>query len=259
MAVASVGGTRHQNAYEFRADWRSTEAQRCHPTLRIRYCSGGEGLPRTLVLFVHGVAVADPVLYFERLRVGISPLDADCIDILFLVESDHHPLRMKRVIFSGEFLCQIGIAFPVGIEIAIVEPREAVKLGATVAGESAVTKLIAVGVANHLLRRCRIAGEISFPRGVAPCALGIPVPGLDKQICVLPITDHSPTCRLVLLALVRPEEHICSVAGHAVYCGTQSVKGTESVHDMAGCRIHLHSLSCDPRAKHAEGKQQLVY
>src|SRR3989442_14881431 len=71
VGVASVGGARHQDAHEFRADRRSTEAQRGHPTLRICGGSGGEGLPRTLVLFVHGIAVADPVLHFERLRVGI--------------------------------------------------------------------------------------------------------------------------------------------------------------------------------------------
>src|ERR1022692_2754714 len=43
-------------------------------------------------------AVAHPVLHFEFPRIRIAPVDADCVDILFLVQRNHHPLRMQRVI-----------------------------------------------------------------------------------------------------------------------------------------------------------------
>ena len=44
---------------------------------------------------------------------------------------------MERVVFAGIFLCEVGIALPVRIELAVVEARVAIGVGSVVAGDAA--------------------------------------------------------------------------------------------------------------------------
>ena len=106
-------------------------------------------------------------------------------------------------------------------------------------------KRIAVGVPDHLFGRSRVADEVSLSQRIAPRALGIPVPGLHKQISVLPITDDAPSCGEDLLDLVGPEKRIRGIAGYPVDRRTQRVKRTKLVGNVSGGRVHAHSLrSC---------------
>jgi hypothetical protein len=73
-------------------------------------------------------------------------------------------------------------------------------------------------VTDHFFRGSRVAGEVSLPRGIAPCALGIPVPGLHEQVGVLAVTDDSPASGENLLDLIRPKKYVGGIAGHAVHC-----------------------------------------
>jgi hypothetical protein len=57
---------------------------------------------------------------------------------------------VERVVFTGEFLCKVGIAFPLGGWVAIVEARITIELASTISGETAMLKRIAVRVPDHL-------------------------------------------------------------------------------------------------------------
>ena len=69
------------------------------------------------------------------------------------------------------------------------------------------------------------------------------MPCLNKQISILAITDHSPTGLLNLCNLIGAEEHIGSVARHAVDRRTESVTWAEFVHYVTGRCIYLDGLS----------------
>ena len=69
--------------------------------------------------------------------VGLRPVDADGIDRLYAAEIDDHPLRMRRILVAGEGLGQVGIAFPVGVHVAVGDARITV-IHAVVAGEAAM-------------------------------------------------------------------------------------------------------------------------
>ena len=193
MGVAGIRRSGHHNADILCVDRRIVQSQRGCSTLRLRDRAVRESFPRALVLIVHGIAVAGPVLHFEILRVRISPLDADCVDVFFLVERDDDPLRVKRVVFSGELLRQIRIALPVRLRISVIEAGKSIELGPAVAGEAAMTKRVAIGMLDHFGGGSGIAGEVSLASGIAPLAFRIPVPRLHKQVGVLAITDYAPS------------------------------------------------------------------
>ncbi len=69
---------------------------------------------------------------------------------------------MKRITLPREFAGQVGIAFPVGVRVTIIEARVAVELGPSVSRESAMRQLIAVGVADHLAGGSTVPNEIAF-------------------------------------------------------------------------------------------------
>src|SRR4029077_20452770 len=98
------------------------------------------------------------------------------------------PLRMRRVVFAGERLRQIGIAFPIGTEIAIGQAPVAGRVGAIVAGRASMRKWVAVGVAEHLAGLAA-PDEIAFAAWIAPGSFRIPVPCLDVQFGDLAISD----------------------------------------------------------------------
>src|ERR1035438_6059488 len=114
---------------------------------------------------------------------------------------------MERIVFSGELLCQIRIALPVGLPISVIQAGESVELGPAVAGEATVAKCVAVGVEDHFAGGSGIAGEVSFASGIAPRAFRIPVPCLHKQVSVLAIADCAPSRREDLFDLIGAEEN----------------------------------------------------
>src|SRR5215467_2541785 len=95
MTVASVGGPRHPDAHEFRKHRSRRQTYHRLSSVVVRPDSRGEGFPYAFILFVHGVAVAFPVLHLEVARKRFGPLNADCIDALLFVERNHDPLRMQ--------------------------------------------------------------------------------------------------------------------------------------------------------------------
>lgn len=80
----------------------------------------------------------------------VSPGNAYVRDDLFRLQLNHYPLRMEAVIFACERLCEIGIALPVGVEIAIIKSGIAIELRTVIAGNSAVRQIVTVRVANQL-------------------------------------------------------------------------------------------------------------
>src|SRR5260370_34033436 len=100
--------------------------------------SGREVLPRAFILLIHGVALAYPVLHLKIASERIGPLDAKCVVVFFLVESNDYPLWMKRVVLACEIVAQVRIAFPIRVRVSIVEAGVAIELGAAVAREAAV-------------------------------------------------------------------------------------------------------------------------
>ena len=164
------------------------------------------------------------------------------VDVLFLVERDHHPLRMQRIVFSGELLGQIWIALPVRLQSPSSRREISVELCAAIAREATVAQRVAVGVPDHFAGRSRIPGEVSFARGIAPRAFRIPMPRLHKQVCVLPVADGSPSRRENFLDLIGTKEHVGGVAGHAIDGRSQGIKRAELVHHVAGRRVDRHGL-----------------
>ena len=61
----------------------------------------------------------------------------------------------------------------------------------------------------------------------------------------MPVADRAPTCRQDLLKLVRAEKSIGSVAGDPIYSGTQRVRRTEYISNVAASRINTNGLRVD--------------
>src|SRR5215469_432692 len=87
-----------------------------------------------------------------------------------------------------------------------------------------------------------VADEVSPSRGIAPLSFWVPVPGLNKQVGVLAITDNAPSCRQDLPDLVGPKEGIRGIARHTIHSGTQSIERSEDVHHMGWSGVHSDCL-----------------
>src|SRR5215472_5231620 len=150
---------------------------------------------------------------------------------------------MRRVILTREPLCQIRVALPVGVDVAIVEAREAVEFRSVVAGESAMGQRVAIRMPDHLPGGSRVANEIAASRGIAPGTFGVPVPCLHEQVCILTVADDTPSGRVDAGNLVGAKKDVGGVAGHAIHGRTQRINGTEPVHDVTGSDVDLNRLS----------------
>ena len=107
-----------------------------------------------MALVVHGV-FAGPVLNLVDTRIWFGPGNTNRIYVLLLPQIDHHPLRMERIRFASEWLCEIGIALPVGIQIAVIEAGEAVEFRPAVSGEAAMLQGIAIRMPDPIGGRSR--------------------------------------------------------------------------------------------------------
>src|SRR5208283_5188657 len=66
--------------------------------------SRSEAFPLAAHWFVHGVAVAGPVLHSVAHSVGFGPCDSDRVHTLLLPQIGHDPLRVGSIVLAGESL-----------------------------------------------------------------------------------------------------------------------------------------------------------
>src|SRR5215471_18134165 len=99
---------------------------------------------------------------------------------------------MSGIRFSRKFACEVRIAFPERLGIAVGDAGISM-LGAAVTRVSSMGERVTVGVANWIFQ-FRAAGEISTLVGrIAPRAVRIPVPGANREFGVLAIGDRPPS------------------------------------------------------------------
>src|SRR5438105_71121 len=102
----------------------------CGPSRALCDAAGSEVLPRSLILLVHCIAGAGPILHLIDSGIRFSPGDANRINVFILLKIYYYPLRMEGVVLAGEALGQIRIALPIRVGIAVIETRESVELRA---------------------------------------------------------------------------------------------------------------------------------
>src|SRR5438552_18570340 len=119
-------------------------------------------------------------------RKGLSPSDADRIDRMARCQIDDNPLRILRVIFSGECLTRIRIAFPIRVCAALRYARESVLVGAIVAGETTMRQKISERVPDKIAWLW-IPYKVAFCGGRASCALRLRVPRVSKVCRILTV------------------------------------------------------------------------
>src|SRR4051794_31475052 len=123
---------------------------------------------------------------------------------------------MFAVFFAGKRFGQIWIAFPIALEVSIVQPRIPVKLRSAVAGDAAMRQRISVRMTNHFLVGHRVADEIAITGGIAPLPFRVPMPRLSEQFRVLTIGNRAPARFEHLFDLVWTKENVSGIAGDAV-------------------------------------------
>src|SRR2546428_3091249 len=178
VAVAGIGRFRHPNSQIPHRHGRRCELQSLGPTGAVLNRATRKRQPRPFRGLLNGI-FARPVLHEIMPRKELSPSDADRIDRMTRCQIDDNPLRILRVIFSGECLTQIRIAFPLRVCAAVRYARESVLIGAIVAGETTMRQKISERVPDKIAR-LRVPYKEPLAAGIAPCALRIPVPRLNK-------------------------------------------------------------------------------
>src|SRR5580704_4572654 len=138
------------------------------------------------------VVFARPVLDYAAASIWVGPSNPDRVERARSGKVNKNPLGMKRIVFACVWLCQIWIALPIRIQIAVGESRIANHICTVVVSDAAMRQRISVRMADGLTERCA-AREITFTCSVAPSALGIPVPRFNVQLRVLAIADRLPT------------------------------------------------------------------
>src|SRR6516164_5462138 len=99
---------------------------------------------------------------------------------------------MLGIVGAGESLRQIRIAFPVGIQAAVGHSRIAVRFAAFIASETSMGKRVTIGVADWVGWSHR-ACEVALAPRIAPCAIWVPMPSLDRQLGILAIGYRLPS------------------------------------------------------------------
>ncbi len=97
-------------------------------------------------------------------------------------------------------------------------------------------------MADGLTQRC-CACEIAFTCGVAPGALGIPVPRLDVKLRVLAVADRLPSGGQNLLDRRLYESLIGCAWRKPVDPGTQGLRGHDRIRRMARRGVNANRLS----------------
>ena len=118
VSVAGVRGFRHPDADEAEADGEIGEHVGCHAAMGCGDDPVRERNPGASGGDVDGIE-AGPVLEDVVGGVGVGPGDLEPIDKLFAREVDDDPLRMERIVFTGEAAAEIRIALPVCVLVAV--------------------------------------------------------------------------------------------------------------------------------------------
>jgi hypothetical protein len=116
---------------------------------------------------------------------------------------------------------------------------------------------LAVGMANELVR-IGVAGEVAFARGIAPGALGIPVPSLHEKLSVLAVADGTPARGQNFFDGFGLEKRVGSVAGHAINGRAECVRRTEGIHHVTRSRVDADGLrdALRSRAQHTNQEKR---
>src|SRR5260370_13899826 len=91
-------------------------------------------------------------------------------------------------------------------------------------------------------RGCGAAGEVSLAGGgialIAPCALRIPVPGLNKQFGILAIADRLPSCGKYFAHGGRIDEFIYRARRQTINPGSEGLGWDKRVSCMSRSGIN---------------------
>ena len=201
---------------------------------------------------MHWIFDSDPVLHHKLSGIRLRPYDADAVDGLRLRHVDHHPLGMQRIAFAREVLGKIRIALPVGALIAIGETREAGIGSAIVSRKAAMRQRISIGITDGIAR-CGRASEVAFFAGLTPCALRIPMPGLNGEFGVVTVGNRLPAGSQSA-AQIRLDQVVVNCLGRdAIDAGTESFVGTKAIGGAVRRDIDVDGLAL---GEHAEKQQQ---
>src|SRR6266576_5441158 len=99
----------HRRGRELQSDCTSVSAG---------YDASGETDPRAPRGLLDRI-LAGPILNEILSRIRLAPGNLDRTDRQTIREINSHPLRMKEVVFSSESLCQVRIALPVSVKVAV--------------------------------------------------------------------------------------------------------------------------------------------
>ena len=163
---------------------------------------------------------------------------------------------MQRIVLARVGFGEIGVALPVGFQIAVGQTRPAV---AVAHGGTAMGKRVSPGVEDLVVGGLRGAREITLLFGrIAPCAVRVPVPRFDHQFRVLAI-GHGPPSRAQKLLEDRAGQQplgillvrlpgVPAVYAQPVNGSTECPRGTEGIHRVGRRGVH-HNILCARRAR----------
>ena len=250
VRVAGIRRSRHPDPNVLHRHRRDGKLNRGAAALAVVDDAVRKGNPRALRRLLDRV-FAVPVLDHVLPREGLGPGDPHGVERTRGCQVDNHPLRMKRIVFARVRLRQVGIALPVGVQVAIGESRVADHICAVIVSDAAMRQGISVGMANGLTEG-GASGEITFARGIAPSALRIPVPGFHVKLGVLAVADRLPSGGEHLLDRRLDESFVRGAVREPVDAGAQGLRGDDRVGRMARRGIHANRLSAQRRCEQKE-------
>jgi hypothetical protein len=183
---------------------------------------------------------ASPELNLVLPCKGLTPGNAQAINRLFLFQIDDHPLRMQRIAFSCKFLSKVRTAFPKRIGIAIHQ-HGITALCTAIARDAAAWQHIAIGIADFITKSC-VTCEVVFAARIAPTAFGIPIPCLDREFCILTISDRPPSRRCYLIQNFFGKGLVDSDHRNVVHASAQCFQWNNMVKSVLRSDIDVHRL-----------------
>ena len=187
--VAGLGGLVHLDPHEARGPGRGRQPVCRDPAGRLLDVAGRKVAPPAGGRLLDGL-FAGPVLDLVAPREGRRPRDPDRVHLARLTEVNDDPLGKVAIALPRERAREVRVALPVRARVAVGQSRVSFILRALVAGEPAPGQRVPERMADRLAE-IRRTGEISAA-AVAPGASRVPVPGLDVELRVQPVTDFSP-------------------------------------------------------------------
>ena len=106
------------------------------------------------------------------------------------------------------------------------------------------------------LRWCGVAHEVTHIAGFAPFSFGVPVPSLNIQFGVLPVTDRLPAGRQKLLDRGGGEDFVGSRERNAINAGTERLGRTECIRDVIRSEVDANGLCRGLRPRPCEHQEE---